>query len=193
MAGRDDIRVILIGDEHVIRHYGERHAGGTHLQQAGTSSLAVTGGILFHAVDALPSASFRPGHIDAAAGRATVAYLEAAVGLVRGGAADAIVGCPHNEMAVNAAGIPFSGYPGLIAGLTRTPEDKVFMMLVGGGLRILHATLHERIHPPDPRSDRRGGHGMCRHLATSWHRKSANRHFWHQPACRREWLVRRRR
>jgi len=48
--------------------------------------------------------------------------------------------------AVNAAGIPFSGYPGLIARLTNTPEEKVFMMLVGGGLRILHATLHERIH-----------------------------------------------
>lgn len=47
---------------------------------------------------------------------------------------------------MNAAGIPFSGYPSLIARLTGTPEDKVFMMLVGGGLRILHATLHERIH-----------------------------------------------
>ncbi|KRR22708.1 PdxA family dehydrogenase [Bradyrhizobium retamae] len=146
MAGRDDIRVILLGDEHVIRHYGERYAGDAHLRQAGTSSPAGTGGILFHAVDALPSASFRPGNIDAAAGRATVAYVEAAVGLVRGGAADAIVGCPHNETAVNAAGIPFSGYPDLIARLTHTPEDKVFMMLVGGGLRILHATLHERIH-----------------------------------------------
>src|SRR5262249_13503194 len=55
-------------------------------------------------------------------------------------------GCPHNETAVNAAGIPFSGSPGLIARLTGIPEGKVFMMLVGGGLRILHATLHERIH-----------------------------------------------
>jgi 4-hydroxythreonine-4-phosphate dehydrogenase len=72
--------------------------------------------------------------------------VEAAIALVRGGAADAIVGCPHNETAVNTAGIPFSGYPGLIARLTNTPEEKVFMMLVGGGLRILHATLHERIH-----------------------------------------------
>ncbi len=48
------------------------------------------------------------GQIEAAAGRATVAYVEAAIGLVRKGAVDAIVGCPHNETAVNAAGIAFS-------------------------------------------------------------------------------------
>jgi 4-hydroxythreonine-4-phosphate dehydrogenase len=55
------------------------------------------------------------------------------------------VGCPHNETAVNRAGIPFTGYPGLVARLTDAPEERVFMMLVGGGLRILHVTLHERL------------------------------------------------
>ena len=129
LRGNRDIRIILIGDEHVLRHYGD-----------------VPDGIRMHPVNALPPSHFRPGQIDAAAGQATVAYLEAAIGLIRAGKADAIVGCPHNETAVNAAGIPFSGYPGLIARLTGTPEEKVFMMLVGGGLRILHATLHERIH-----------------------------------------------
>jgi 4-hydroxy-L-threonine phosphate dehydrogenase PdxA len=146
MAGNPDLEVVLVGDEHVIRHHGERHATGTRLQPASNGPLANDTGILFHPVDALPAASFRPGQIDAAAGRATVAYVDAAISLVRQGAVDAIVGCPHNETAVNAAGIPFSGYPGLIARLTGTPEDKVFMMLVGGGLRILHATLHEPIH-----------------------------------------------
>ena len=139
-----DIRVILVGDEHVIRHYGERCAGGMTFHDAAASP--PKNAILIHAVDALPAAHFRPGTIEAAAGRATVAYVEAAIGLIRKGVAEAIVGCPHNETAVNAAGIPFSGYPSLIARLTGTPEDKVFMMLVGGGLRILHATLHERIH-----------------------------------------------
>jgi 4-hydroxythreonine-4-phosphate dehydrogenase len=94
----------------------------------------------------MPAPAFRPGQIDAAAGRATVAYVDAAIDLIRAKSVDAIVGCPHNETAVNSAGIPFSGYPSLIARLTGTPEERVFMMLVGGGLRILHATLHERIH-----------------------------------------------
>jgi 4-hydroxythreonine-4-phosphate dehydrogenase len=146
MAGNADIGVVLVGDEHVIRHHGERHAAGMRLQPASNGSSASEPVILFHPVDALAPAHFRPGQIEAAAGRATVAYVDAAISLVRQGAVDAIVGCPHNETAVNAAGIPFSGYPGLIARLTGTPEDKVFMMLVGGGLRILHATLHERIH-----------------------------------------------
>lgn len=149
LRGGHDVRVVLVGDEHVIRHYLERVADGARLQAftfgAPVDKAPVDRAILFHGVDALPSSAFVPGKIDAAAGRATVAYVEAAIGLVRSGAVDAIVGCPHNETAVNAAGIPFSGYPGLIARLTGTPEDKVFMMLVGGGLRILHATLHERI------------------------------------------------
>jgi 4-hydroxythreonine-4-phosphate dehydrogenase len=140
-----DIRVVLVGDQHVVRHYLERIAHGTRLR-AFTCEAPANGTILLHAVDALAAAAFVPGKIDAAAGNATVAYVEAAIGLVRTGAVDAIIGCPHNETAVNAAGIPFSGYPGLIARLTGTPEEKVFMMLVGGGLRILHATLHERIH-----------------------------------------------
>jgi 4-hydroxy-L-threonine phosphate dehydrogenase PdxA len=139
-----DLRVILVGDESVIRHYGARCTSDTAFHDFTESP--PKDAILIHAVDALPAAKFHPGKIEAAAGRATVAYVEAAVGLIRKGVADAVVGCPHSEIAVNAAGIPFSGYPSLIARLTGTPEDKVFMMLVGGGLRILHATLHERIH-----------------------------------------------
>jgi 4-hydroxy-L-threonine phosphate dehydrogenase PdxA len=96
-------------------------------------------------VEALPEAQFQPGKVAAEAGKATVAYVDKAIRLVRSGVADAVVGCPHNEMAVNAAGISFSGYPGLLAQLTGVPEDRVFMMLIGGGLRIIHATLHERL------------------------------------------------
>lgn len=145
-AGQTDLCVVLVGDEAIIRNYHDRHGAGLPLQQSNCSVRSGDKIIRFHPVASLPTAAFRPGHIGAEAGRATVAYVEAAIALVRNGHADAIVGCPHNETAVNAAGIPFSGYPGLIARLTRTPEEKVFMMLVGGGLRILHATLHERIH-----------------------------------------------
>jgi 4-hydroxythreonine-4-phosphate dehydrogenase len=144
LRGDTALRVILVGDEHVIRHYGARCADTSTFHDFASSP--PKDAILIHPVEALPRAYFRPGKIEAAAGRATVDYVESAIHLVRDGVVDAIVGCPHNETAVNASGFPFSGYPSLIARLTRTPEDKVFMMLVGGGLRILHATLHERIH-----------------------------------------------
>jgi 4-hydroxy-L-threonine phosphate dehydrogenase PdxA len=146
MCGNANIRVILVGDEHVIRHYGDRHANGLRLEPMTDSLPADSDSVLYHPVCSLPVVSFKPGQVAPDAGRATVAYVDAAIGLVRKGIVDAIIGCPHNETAVNAAGIAFSGYPGLIARLTGTPEEKVFMMLVGGGLRILHATLHERIH-----------------------------------------------
>jgi 4-hydroxythreonine-4-phosphate dehydrogenase len=146
LAQGDGPRVILVGDPHVIRFYGERAAAGLPLREiAGQKPRAGDRALYIHGVDALPSARFRPGQVEPEAGRATVAYISAAIDLVRSGTARAIVGCPHNETAVNAAGIPFFGYPGLLARLTGTPEDRVFLMLVGGGLRILHATLHERL------------------------------------------------
>ncbi len=139
-------RVVLVGDDHVIRHYVQRHAPGMELVAYQRGEAPRPGALSWHPVQALPAAHFKPGVIDGAAGQATVDYVAVAIDLVRAGVADAIVGCPHNETAVNAAGIPFSGYPSLIARLTNVPENDVFMMFVGGGLRILHATLHERLH-----------------------------------------------
>src|ERR1700754_372158 len=74
----DDIRVVLVGDEYVIRHYGELCAPGIPFRpfESGSSSRDA---ILLHPADALPAAHFKPGQIDAAAGRATVAYVEAAI------------------------------------------------------------------------------------------------------------------
>jgi 4-hydroxy-L-threonine phosphate dehydrogenase PdxA len=93
----------------------------------------------------LDEAGYAPGQLDPRAGKATVGYVEAAVRLVNEGKADAIIGCPHSETAVNRAGIKFSGYPGLVADLTGTPRDRAFMMLAAKDLRIVHVTLHESV------------------------------------------------
>ena len=146
LAGGAGPRVIVVGDPHVIGHYRKRAAPGLALREFDGDRSAVADTIHMLPVEALPPAEFKPGQVAAAAGKATVAYVEAALRLVRSGAADAIVGCPHNETAVNAAGIRFSGYPTLLAQLTGVPEDRVFMLLIGGGLRIIHVTLHERLH-----------------------------------------------
>ena len=99
----------------------------------------------FLAVDALSPDDFRSGTALAAGGRATVDYVAAAMRFVAEGHATAIVACPHSESNVNAAGIAFSGYPSLLARLMNLSEDEVFLVLVGGGLRIVHVTLHERL------------------------------------------------
>ncbi len=138
-------RPVLVGDLRVIRHYAREIAPEMSLRPFAPDAPPRAGALDFHPVDSLPDSAFAPGRIEPAAGRATVAYVEASLALVRAGAARAIVACPHNETAVNAAGIAFSGYPELIAQLCGLPEGRVFLMLVGGGLRIVHATLHERL------------------------------------------------
>jgi 4-hydroxythreonine-4-phosphate dehydrogenase len=130
MAGQGP-RVVLVGDPFVIDAYAERFAKDLPLDVL--------------PVDSLPRDAFVPGRVDADAGRATVAYVEAAFDFARAGNAKWIVACPHNETAVHAAGIRFSGYPSLIARLAGLPDDRVFLMLIGGGLRIVHVTLHQRL------------------------------------------------
>jgi len=88
----------------------------------------------------------RFGQVDAAAGASTVAAATAALQACRRGEADAVIACPHHETAIHRAGIPFSGYPSLVARVCGVPEEAVFLMLVGAGLRIVHATLHESVH-----------------------------------------------
>jgi 4-hydroxy-L-threonine phosphate dehydrogenase PdxA len=135
---------ILVGDPEPIRHYAARHADGL-LIVTEPEAWRPAGALNLAPVESLPPGAFQPGEVTAPAGAATVAYVREALALVRDGEAQAIVGAPHSETAVAAAGIPFSGYPSLIADLTGVPHDEVFMMLVGGGLRIVHATLHERL------------------------------------------------
>ena len=96
-------------------------------------------------VHAISLAQLKPGQVTAEAGYATIEYLKKGVQLAQSKEIDFLIACPHNETAVNLAGIAFNGYPGKVAELTNTPKDQVFIMLVGGGLHIAHATLHEGI------------------------------------------------
>lgn len=134
------LRPVLVGDAHVIAPLAE--AAGFALAEA-PGDWGADGVVDVAPVDALSQADHTPGEVCAEAGRATVAYIEAALALVDDGTGRALVGCPHSETAVNASGRKFAGYPPLLAELRGTGPDSVFMMLVGGGLRIIHVTLHE--------------------------------------------------
>jgi 4-hydroxy-L-threonine phosphate dehydrogenase PdxA len=139
------VGLVLVGDAFVLRHYAH-HAPQLQLVPFDADVAAEASNLPYVDVAAIPRDAFRPGEILAEAGTATVAYVRAAVALAQQGAVDAVIGCPHSETAIHRAGIAFSGYPGLIAQLTGTPEDRVFLLLVSPELRIGHVTLHERIH-----------------------------------------------
>ena len=106
--------VVLVGDEFVVRFYADLCANDLPIRSF-DGVARVPNGLRLLAVDALPRVAFSPGTPLAAGGRATVDYVAAAMRFVNDGHAAAIVACPHSETNVNAAGIPFSGYPSLLA------------------------------------------------------------------------------
>ena len=134
-AQADAPRPLLIGDAYIVDRCAE---------QLGLSSdMRARYGVFD--VGALRREDWRPGQVDAKAGEATVRYVEAALQLWRRGEVAAIAAGPHSETAVNAAGIRFSGYSGLLADLMGVPRERHFLMLEACGLHIVHATLHERL------------------------------------------------
>lgn len=129
LTAPEGVRCILVGDEEVLADSLRRYADGRKVQMQPEPSLA--------------SGTFKPGHLSADAGAATIAYLKKAVSMVLAGEADAVACCPCSETAINMAGISFAGFQPMLAQLTGVPRDSVFMMLVTEDLMISHVTLHE--------------------------------------------------
>lgn len=134
---------VVVGDRHVLVEPARK--AGLALRAAVPGARADAGMCDVIDVAALDPAELAIGRVTAAAGAATIAYAAKAVALAMDGGYRGVVACPHSENAVRQAGIAFAGYPPLIAELTGTPIDEVFLMLVGGGVRIAHVTLHERL------------------------------------------------
>ena len=101
--------------------------------------------VQFKNIGDFSKSDFQPGLISAQAGRSAVESATAAIQACETGELDAVIACPHHETAIHQAGIAFSGYPSLVAKVCGLKEDDVFLMLVGGGLRIVHVTLHESV------------------------------------------------
>jgi 4-hydroxythreonine-4-phosphate dehydrogenase len=75
-----------------------------------------------------------------ASGAAVVDYIRRAVSLTLDRQADALVTAPISKEMMNAAGHRYAGHTELLADLTHTRDYG--MMFVGGGLRVILATIH---------------------------------------------------
>lgn len=133
-AGRTDVCLTLFGPQVVLQQTA---------QCLGMTDLLAATPAVFTA--AMPAGTFQPGRVCAEGGLAMISAASAAISATRRGDFDAVVAGPHHETAVHLAGIPFSGYPSLVARVCGQLEDSVFLLLVGGGLHIVHATLHESV------------------------------------------------
>ncbi len=82
----------------------------------------------------------RPGKLDPRNAPYVLETLRAAVGLVQGGHAGALVTGPVHKGVINDAGVAFSGHTEFLAGLAGVPQ--VVMMLAAPGLRVALVTTH---------------------------------------------------
>jgi len=73
-------------------------------------------------------------------GKASLAYIDYALKLIKDGQADCLVTAPVSKEAISRAGIRFSGHTEYIAKAFNT--DKFAMMLVGGPLKVTLVTRH---------------------------------------------------
>jgi 4-hydroxythreonine-4-phosphate dehydrogenase/1,2-dihydroxy-3,5-cyclohexadiene-1,4-dicarboxylate dehydrogenase len=132
--GRDDVEITLFGPEEVLERAAQRMSLGGKFA---AMSLVATQG--------MPDSAAVAGQVNASAGAAAVDAATRAIEAAHRGEFDAIVAGPHHETSIARAGIPFSGYPSLVAQVCGQPHDSVFLLLVGGGLHIVHVTLHESV------------------------------------------------
>jgi len=87
-----------------------------------------------------PGALPRPGRLAAAGGRLAAQAIEQATAWAQAGCLDAITTGPIHKVGLSRAGYPFEGHTEFLAALTGS--GPVGMMMVGGGLRIMLATIH---------------------------------------------------
>ena len=124
---------VLVGDRAVLR---------THAKACG---LSLEGIELLEVKQEKP----RIGTIAPAHGRAALASAEKAIRAALAGEFQAVLGAPHTETAIHAAGIEFDGYPSFVAKVCGLPpEDGVLMLCFrheGREVRIAHVTLHASV------------------------------------------------
>jgi 4-hydroxythreonine-4-phosphate dehydrogenase len=141
-AIQDLCRPLIIGDARVIRMALRAEKIELPLRVISSVDEAHGSSVPFHILD---TQSADPGKIvvgqpSAVGGKAVFEDVQLAVKLAQKRQISGIAAGPHNKYSVNLAGIPFAGYPPLIAKLTQSPY--AFNMLVSGSIRIVGATLH---------------------------------------------------
>jgi 4-hydroxythreonine-4-phosphate dehydrogenase len=139
---REVCRPIIIGDARVVRKALREEKIDVPVRVVGSLREADWNAAEIRILDTQNTdpEKIAVGQPSAMGGRAVFEDVQRAVQLALGKQVSGIVAGPHNKYSVNLAGVPFAGYPPLIAKLTGSPYS--FNMLVSGTIRIVGATLH---------------------------------------------------
>ncbi len=137
----DQARMIVIGDSKIMKRAagivnGKKPVRSIKSPEEGGTDPEVIDVLDF---DNLP-ADLAFAVIDARAGKAAYDYVASGVELALSGRIDAVVTAPLSKEAMNLGGCHFAGHTEILAALSGTKNYA--MMLVGGSLRVIHATTH---------------------------------------------------
>lgn len=105
------------------------------------------------------------GRSSTASARAALASLELALQLALDGMADALCTAPIDKGAMAAIGFSYPGHTEMLA--DRSGTDSFAMLLEGGGLRVVPATIHEPLKRVPSLLDRKKLSGLLDLIATS--------------------------
>ncbi len=135
-------RPIVVGDAGVMKKIIEEMRLSVSVRSVGSPADAdpAQGKLDVLDLNLVSLAGHSWGKPDISSGKAVVAYVRKAVELAAKREADAIVTAPINKEMMNAAGHHYAGHTELLAELTGSKDYG--MMFVGGGLRIILATIH---------------------------------------------------
>ena len=91
-------------------------------------------------LDLLPRGSWEYKKVCAKTGHASFEYVRTAIEMTLEGNFDAVVTGPINKESINIAGHHYSGHTEIFADMCG--QKKFGMLLVGGGLRVIHVSTH---------------------------------------------------
>jgi len=128
LAARPDADVIVFGDAGVLA------------RAADIAHVAAPAAARVRAITALTPAEVTPGQPNDAAGRAQLAYLQAATDAALAGDVAALVTAPISKQWIARAGFAFPGHTEYLA--ARAGVSEFAMMLAGPTLRVTVATTH---------------------------------------------------
>jgi 4-hydroxythreonine-4-phosphate dehydrogenase len=133
---------VVIGDAAIMKKAVAESGLAVTMRSIGslTEAKAVRGVLEILDLNLVDSRRHAWGKPDAAAGNAVHAYIKTAVEYALKGEADAITTAPISKAIMNAAGHHYAGHTELLAALTDSKEYG--MLFVGGGLRVMLATIH---------------------------------------------------
>ncbi len=143
-AGRLPQKPLLVaGDLQVLLKTAAQLRLELHLTESANNRQSITIGdntLLLQPLSQLDPKTLTAGAPDRACGRAMVDYIEWAIAECLAGRAAAMVTCPINKAAINAAGCKFPGHTELLG--ARCNAERVVMMLAGSRLRVSLVTIH---------------------------------------------------